>query len=76
MIDITNEGKGKFWTTLNEARPGENIVYAKGSTCNGPHRADAAEAHDQGLVTLVQRRRGYADFEYIAQKLARKGKKK
>lgn len=75
MIDVTNEGKGKFWTTLHAARPGENIIYARGSTCNGPHRADAAEAQAQGLVTLVQRRKGYADFEYIAQKLARKGKK-
>lgn len=69
MIDITNEGKGKFWTTLHEARIGEQIVYARGSTCNGIHRYDAMQASDKGLVSLVQKRNGPSDFSYIAQKI-------
>ena len=69
MIDITGEKKGYFWTTLHEARIGEQIVYARGSSCTGVHRHDAMQASDEGLVSLVQKRNGPSDFSYIAQKI-------
>jgi len=69
MIDIKDEPKGKFWSVLHEARPGENIVYSRGPFCTGRHRHDAMDAYNRGLVTLVQKRNGYADFSYVAQKL-------
>lgn len=75
MIDITGEKKGYFWTTLHEARIGEQIVYARGASCNGVHRQDAMDAYERGLVTLVQKRNGPADFSYIAQKLQPRKKK-
>jgi len=76
MIDIKNEPKGKFWIVLHEARPGENIVYHEGPNCGGSHRTDAMDAYDRGLVTLVQSRAGPGMFNYIAQKLDPKRKKK
>lgn len=68
MIDITGEKKGYFWVAFHEARTGEQIVYARGSTCVGAHRHDAMQASDEGLVSLVQKRNGPGDFSYIAQK--------
>ena len=76
MIDIKDEPKGKFWSVLHEARPGENIVYHVGRHCAGAHRTDAMDAYDRGLVTLVQSRGGPGMFIYIAQKLDPKRKKK
>ena len=76
MIDITGEGKGKFWTTLHEARVGENIVYHVGRHCGGVHRVDAMDAYERGLVTLVQKRDGPGMFAYTAQKIEPKRKKK
>lgn len=76
MIDITDEAKGKFWTVLDAARVGENIVYCRGPSCTGHHRHDAMDAHTRGLVALVQKRNGYADFSYVAQKLDPKRRKK
>jgi hypothetical protein len=75
VIDITGEKKGAFWSVLHEARPGEQIVYARGVTCNGVHRQDAMQASEEGLVALVQKRNGTADFSYIAQKLQSRKKK-
>jgi len=69
MIDITEQRKGAFWTALHEAQPGDNIVYARGSSCTGVHRHDATQASDEGLVSLVQKRNGPSDFSYIAQKI-------
>jgi hypothetical protein len=69
MIDITSEGTGKLWSVLYEARIGEQIVYSRGKTCNGVHRYDAMSAYERGLVTLVQKRNGPADFSYIAVKI-------
>jgi hypothetical protein len=69
VIDITGEKKGYFWTTLHEARIGEQIVYTRGSSCTGVHRHDAMQASDEGLVSLVQKRNGPSDFSYIAQKI-------
>jgi len=69
MIDITGEGKGKFWTVLHEARIGEQIVYSRGPSCTSLHRHDAADAYERGLVTLVQRRNGPSDFSYTAVKI-------
>lgn len=68
MIDITEQRKGAFWTALHEAQPGDNIVYARGVSCAGPHRQDAMKAHTDGLVALVQKRHGIGDFSHIAQK--------
>jgi hypothetical protein len=76
MIDITGERKGEFWTTLREARLGENIVYHVGQHCAGPHRIDALGAYQKGLATLVQSRVGPGRFAYIAQKTKYKRRKK
>ena len=76
MIDITGEKKGKLWSVLYEARPGENIIYHVGQYCAGAHRTDALGAYQKGLATLVQSRVGPGRFAYIAQKTKRKRKKK
>jgi hypothetical protein len=73
MIDITGEKKGAFWDVLTAARPGEQIVYARGPSCvYSAHRQDAMKASGGGLVALVQKRNGPGDFSYIAQKRSKK----
>lgn len=75
MIDITDKPEGEFDSVLRSARIGEHIVYYRGASCSGPHRTAARNAYDRGLVALLQRRNGRADFTYIAQKLTpRRGK--
>ena len=69
MIDIKDEPKGKFWSVLHEARIGEQIVYSRGASCTGHHRESAMDAYQRGLVTLVQKRNGPADFSYVAIKI-------
>lgn len=76
MIDVSGEPKGKFWSALDESEIGGSIVYHVGQHCGGPHRIDAMDAYDRGLVTLVQSRGGPGMFIYIAQKLNPKRKKK
>ena len=72
-MDIVKGRKGEFWSALHEAQTGEKIVYSRGVTCTGYHRVDAMEAYNRGLVALVQRRNGPANFSYIAIKLKTKG---
>lgn len=74
-MDIKDEPKGAFWTALGKTEIGSNIVYHVGGHCGGPHRVDAMEAYERGLVTLVQSRGGRGVFIYIAQKLDPKRKK-
>lgn len=75
MIDISDKPKGAFWRTMEELTTGEGLIYARGLVCNGPHKADAADAYRWGIATLVQRRNGTDDYSYIAQKLDPKRRK-
>ena len=76
MIDITKHPKDGFWLALEDAAVGESIVYHTGPYCGGCHRRDAMDAYARGLVSLVQSRVGPEMFNYIAQKLDPKRKKK
>lgn len=53
------------------ARPGESVVYAGGSTIprHQPAWAHAQALVDDGVVTLVSRRAGGREWEWLAQRL-------
>lgn len=66
-IDITKHRKGEFMHALDQAQPGDELVYHIGDHAAGAHKRDAMDASDAGLCLLYQRRYG-EQFIYIARK--------
>lgn len=67
QVDITKQGRGMFGRALDEAHPGEEIVYHIGEHAAGPHKRDALAASEAGQCLLYQRRVGDL-FAYVAKK--------
>lgn len=59
---------------VEKARPGTDWVYFRGYLPTAPYDIAASlawELYERGVVELVQKRLGYADYQYIAQKRRR-----
>lgn len=77
--DITrNTNSNAFAATLAMCKPNDWIIYSRGPTVNGPHKAIAMASYAAGNVALVQRKikanYNRYDFEYIAVRLDPKTK--
>jgi hypothetical protein len=71
--DVSKRPEGLFSAAMAEAQAGDEVVYHVGQYAGGPHKKEAAAAHEAGNCLLYQRRLGGGRFEYIAKK---KGKTK
>jgi hypothetical protein len=65
-IDITKQRHGVFWIAMGNAQKGDRIVYHIGEHCAGPHRKDAAKAHQDGKCLLFCKRVKESQFAYFA----------
>ena len=72
QINITKDRGGMFLKALDDANPGDEVLYHIGEHAAGAHKRDALAAQETGLCLLYQRRVGPL-FAYIA--LKRKAKK-
>lgn len=70
QIDITKARAGTFVVALDNAEPGDEIVYHVGQHAGGKHKKDARVTADRGQCLLYQRRVGSL-FAYIARKPAK-----
>ena len=78
--DITrNTNSNAFAATLALCKPNDWIIYSRGPTVNGPHKAIAMASYTAGNVALVQRKfkthTTRYEFEYIAVRLNPRVKK-
>ena len=77
VFDLSTNGNTKaFSETLALMEPGDRIIYHVGIYAAGPHKQQAALAHEQGLVLLFHTRRshkGMHRFNYIAQRTKKDG---
>lgn len=68
VIDTFEECK-KFKNWIKIAKKGENYCYYEGSHVAGaPVGRLALQAYEEGLINLVQRRKGEESFSYWAQR--------
>lgn len=66
ILDISDQHKGAFQEAVNNSLRGARILYHNGEFCAGPHRIDARNAYDAGLVLLTVRKNKAREFAYIA----------
>ena len=66
--------KQEFMEAVMSCNPGEKISYHRGKHCGGFLKPAATELYERGVVTLVSKKHGPADFEYFVVKLKEKGK--
>lgn len=68
VFDITSSRKPTaFSETLEAAEYGDKIIYCRGEYATGAYKREALDALTSGRVSLVQKRLGAHQFEYIAQ---------
>ena len=70
ILDISLHALAKmtFDEALKTTRYGDIIIYHVGAYAGGKHKSAALEAARNGLVSLVQKRKGKGLFEYTAQR--------
>ncbi len=69
VLDISDSTKQTaFDNALAQTRYGDKIIYSRGVHALGTYKYKAADAAAAGYVSLVQKRIGPANFEYIAQR--------
>ena len=67
-IDITEKRTGHLAIALQEAEPGDEIIYHVGRFAAGAHKADALKLADSKQCFIYQRKLEHGQFEYIAKK--------
>jgi len=67
-INITKQPRGMFYVALDDADPGDEIIYHIGEYAAGCHKNDALTSAMEGRCFIYQRRLGHFTFEYCAKK--------
>ena len=77
ILDISLHALAKmtFDEALKTTRQGDTIIYHVGAYAGGKHKFAALEAARNGLVSLVQKRKGKGLFEYSAQRSKKRFKR-
>lgn len=73
-IDITEKRTGHLQIALQEAKPGDEIIYHIGRFAAGSHKADALKLAGLKQCFIYQRKLEHGQFEYIAKKPAGRAK--
>jgi len=68
LIDLTQTRPGAFITALEDAEPGDELLYHIGEWCAGPHKHVALDCAERKNCILYQRRHDKTRFAYIAKK--------
>lgn len=69
VLDISDSSKQTaFDAAVEQTRYGDKIIYSRGVYALGTHKYKAAAAAAAGYVSLVQKRIGPNNFEYVAQR--------